>query len=114
MAEQSKMGSNVKESFAQMDEGGNVEDQVGVQIHQLNPIKMKNISEKLTSWQSKSLIKEGFEDDHLTSAGGREEFPVGSAPSDEGLLRKDLIGDHLLEVLLRHSGLHPYLLGMWD
>ena len=52
MAEQSKIGSNVKESFAQMDEGGNVEDQVGVQIHQLNPIKMKKTSEKFTGWQS--------------------------------------------------------------
>ena len=75
---------------------------------------MKKASEKFTGWQSKSRIKEGFKDDYLTSVGGREELPVGGALSDEGLLRKDLVGDHLLEVLLRHSGLHPHLLGMWD
>src|SRR5438552_3012650 len=112
MAEQGEMGSNAKESFTQMDEGGNVEDRVGVQIHQLNPIKMKKTSEKFTGWQSKSPIEEGFKDDHLTSVGGREELPVGGAPSNEGLLRKDLVGDHLLEVLLHHSGLYPHLLEM--
>ena len=52
MAEQSKMGLDAKESFAQMDEGGNVEDRVGVQIHQLNPIKMKKTSEEFTGWQN--------------------------------------------------------------
>ena len=50
MAEQSKIGSDAKESFAQMYEGRNVEDRVGVQIDQLNPIKMKKTSEKLTGW----------------------------------------------------------------
>ena len=91
MAEQGKMGSDAKEIFAQMDEGRNVDDRVGVQIHQLNPIKMKKTSEKFTGWQSKSLIKEGFEDDHLTSVGGQEELPVAARHLMRDFSRRTLL-----------------------
>ena len=39
--EQIEMGSNTKKSFAKVDEGGNMENRVGIQICQLNLIKMK-------------------------------------------------------------------------
>ena len=86
MAEQSKMGSDTKKSFTMVDEGRNMENQVGIQIYQLNLIKIKKTSEKLTGRQGKSSIKERHEDDHLTGVGGREEFAIRGTPPNEGLL----------------------------
>src|SRR6266540_2679522 len=97
-----------------MDERGDLKDRVGVQMYQLDSIKVKKTPEELVGGQRKSSVKERLEDHQLTSVGGGEELPISGAPPDEKLLWKHLIVDHPKKVLLHHCGLHPHLLGIRD
>ena len=83
-------------------------------MHQFNPIEMKKTPKELVGGQGKSLIEKGFKDHQLTGVGGGERLPISEASPDERLLRKHPVGDHLADILFRHCGLHPHLLGMRD
>jgi len=51
VAKQSKVGLNAQEGFTEMDESGDLEDRVGVQMHQFDSIKMKKTPEELVGGQ---------------------------------------------------------------
>ena len=51
VAKQSKVGLNTQEGFTVMDEIGDLKDQVGVQMHQFDSIKMKKAPEELVGGQ---------------------------------------------------------------
>ena len=46
IAEQIEMGTDAEENFAKVDEGGDMEDGVGVQINELYPVPMKKTPEE--------------------------------------------------------------------
>jgi len=72
VAEQIEMGADTKKDFAKMDEGGDMEDGVGIQINQLYPVPMEKTPEETVGRQRKSTIEEVLEDNDLISVGGRE------------------------------------------
>ena len=92
MAEEVEMGADTKEGFTEVDEGGNVEDRIRIQMDQLNPIKIKKATEEVFGRQSKSSIKEVLKNNNFIGIGSGERLTKYGASPDEIILRQDKCG----------------------
>ena len=102
MAEEVEVGSDTEIGFAEVDEGGYVEDRVGIEMNQLDLIKIEKTAKEITGRETKPAVEKGFEDYDLVGIRGREGLTGGSAPSDDVLRWKHLILDHLEKFFLPH------------
>ena len=102
MAEEVEVGSDTEIGFAEVDEGGYVEDRVGIEMNQLDLIKVEKTAEEIAGWETESAIEKGFKDYDLIGIGGREGLTGGSAPSNDVLRWQHPILDHLKELFLPH------------
>src|SRR5205809_7063430 len=100
MTEQSKMGLNSQVSLTKVDKSGNVKDGVWIQMNKFNLVKVQKATEESVGWDRKSVVKERFKYHNLTGVCGREGFPIGNAPPDDLLLRKNSVLDHPVKILL--------------
>src|SRR6266542_1763480 len=83
---------------------------VWIQVNKLNLIIIQKTPEETAGWYRKSAVKEGFKYHDFAGVGGGESLPIGGAPPDDLLLRKNPILHHPEEILLSNGGRLPYLL----
>ena len=72
VTEEVEVGADAKEDLTEMNEGGDVENGVRVQMNLFNPIPVKKAPEESIGRQTESPIKEVLKDYDFTSVGGRE------------------------------------------
>ena len=96
MAKEIELGLKATISFTEMDEGGNKENGVGVQIADPNLVVGTEALEEWMHRNPKPPLKEVFENNDLTSMGVGEALSLRSTPSGEGLLMQPPGGDEVL------------------
>src|SRR5881394_3910475 len=119
MAKQCEMGLDSQIRLTEVDEGGDVQDGVGIQVDKLNLVKMQKTTEESASGDRESAIEEGFKNHNLTGIRSGEGLSIGGAPPDDLLLWKNPVLHHPAEMLLGDGGPLPHLLrrrdfGHWE
>src|SRR6266540_6723787 len=114
MTEQSKMGLDSQVSLTKVDKSGNMKVGVWIQMNKFNLVKVQKATEESVGRDRKSAVKERFKYHNLTGVSGGEGFPIGSAPANDLLLRKNSVLDHPSKILLGDIGPLPHLLRLGD
>lgn len=79
-----------------------MEDEVGIEMVDVNTVKMKQPSEKIVGRKTEAKPKEGEEHHDIVGVRGRELLPGGPPPADEIPRRED----PLLNSFLQHHHHH--------
>lgn len=81
--EKRKVGRDVVVCLTQMNEDGYLEDRIGIEVMNINAIKVKQTSEKITGRQTEAEPEEGEEDHDLVCVRGLEVLFDNLPPGDE-------------------------------
>src|SRR5438105_7121501 len=97
-----------------MNEPGDMENRVLIQMDELNLVKMQKTPKKSAGGDRKPTIEEGLKNHDLTGIRGGEGFSIGGTPPDDLLLGKNPVLHHLAEMLLGNGRPLPHLLRRRD
>ena len=75
-----EIGRNGKESFAEMDKDGDLQNGVGMKIYQLNVVILQQLTEERTTRETEPPLEIGFEHHYLVCIGGRQFLTLGWSP----------------------------------
>ncbi len=114
MTEQGEMGFDSQIRLAKVDEGGDVQDGVWIQVNKLNLVEMQKTTEESAGGDRKSAVEEELKNHNLTNIRGGEGFSIGGAPPDDLLLWKNPVLHHPAEMFLGGGGPLPHLLRWRD
>src|SRR5438105_12408066 len=93
-----------------MNEPGDMENRVLIQMDELNLVKMQKTPKKSAGGDRKPTVEEGLKNHDLTGVRGGEGFSIGGAPPDDLLLGKNPILHHPVQMLLGDGGPLPHSL----
>ena len=103
------MGLEATIRLAEMDEGGDEKNRVGMQIANPNLVVQAETLKERVHWNPKTPFEEIFENHDLTWLWIREAFSFRCAPSSEGLVVEHPHGDEVFDGLLVAPRLPPLL-----
>ena len=87
------MGTNSEESFTEVNEYGDVEDGVGVEVNQFQPEEKEEAAEEGAAREAKSALKEAAEDDLLVCSNYGKFIGFRGAPENKGLGGKNSVSN---------------------
>jgi hypothetical protein len=95
------MWQNTKESFAQMNKNGNLQDGIGIQMGQIQVIEIKETAEERRNWKSKAVDEKSNVNDRFVGVFYRNSDPTADLPRIELLRRKNSDGYEMEKVGFR-------------
>jgi hypothetical protein len=104
---QIEMGSDPKIPLTEVDEDGDLSNGVRLEMSYLEPVDVKEPTEKDTCGQREALLIEGLEHDRLVCVLRREFLSVAAPPPRDLLLQEDAALHHVLDVALLKRALLP-------
>jgi hypothetical protein len=92
---------NTKESFAQVNKNGNLQNGIRIQMGQIQVIEIKETAEKRTNGKSKAADKKRHVNDGFVGVFCRNSDPTADPPRTELLRRKNSNGYEMEKVRFR-------------
>jgi hypothetical protein len=86
---QTKVRKNSKVGFTQMDKDRNLQNRVGIQMSQIQIVKVKETAEEGRNWKSEAAEKKRNVNDGLVSILRRDSNPTTNPPGTKLLRRKN-------------------------
>jgi hypothetical protein len=109
VAKEIEMGLEATIRLAEMDEGRDEKNRVGMQIANPNLVVQAETLKERVYWNPKTPFEEIFENHDLTWLWIREAFSFRCAPSSEGFVVEHSHGDKVFDGVLVASRLPPLL-----
>jgi hypothetical protein len=94
---------NTKESFAQVNKNGNLQNGIGIQVGQIQVIKVKETAEERGNWKSKAAYEKRNVNVGFVGVFCRNSDPTADPPRTELLRRKNSNGYEMEEVGFRDN-----------
>jgi CO dehydrogenase nickel-insertion accessory protein CooC1 len=89
MFPQTKVRENSKVGLTQMDKDRNLQNRVGIQMSQIQIVKVKETMKERRNWKSKAAEKKRNVNDRLVSILRRNSNPTANPPGTKLLRRKN-------------------------
>jgi hypothetical protein len=86
---QTKVRKNSKVGFTQMDKDRNLQNRVGIQMSEIQIVKVKETAKEGKNWKSKATEKKRNVNDGLVSILHRDSNPTANPPGTKLLRRKN-------------------------
>jgi hypothetical protein len=99
-AEKIPMGFDSEESFAEMDEDGNVANGIRVEVMELKPVKIKKATEKRARGEGQTPFSKMVKYDDFVYIFHGERFTKRGAPVDKTLVLEQSLGNKFFEVVV--------------
>jgi hypothetical protein len=94
---------NTKESFAQVNKNGNLQNRIGIQVGQIQVIEVKETAEERGNWKSKAVDEKRNVNDGFVGVFCRNSDPTADPPRTELLRRKNSDGYEMEKVRFRDN-----------
>jgi hypothetical protein len=100
---QAEVWQNTKESFAQVNKNGNLQNGIGIQVGQIQVIEVKETAEERGNWKSKATDEKMNVNDGFVGVFCRNSDPTADPPRTELLRRKNSDGYEMEKVRFRDN-----------
>jgi hypothetical protein len=94
------MGFDSEESFAEMDEDGNVANGIRVEVMELKPVEIKKATEKRARGEGQTPFSKMVKYDDFVYIFHGERFTKRGAPVDKTLVLEQSLGNKFFEVVV--------------
>jgi hypothetical protein len=94
---------NTKESFAQVNKNGNLQNRIGIQVGQIQVIEVKETAEERGNWKSKAVDEKRNVNDGFVGVFCRNSDPTADPLRTELLWRKNSDGYEMEKVRFRDN-----------
>jgi hypothetical protein len=94
---------NTKESFAQVNKNGNMQNGIGIQVGQIQVIEVKETAEERGNWKTKAADEKRNVNDGFVGVFCRNSDPTTDPPRTELLRRKNSDGYKMEKVRFRDN-----------
>jgi hypothetical protein len=99
-AEKISMGFDSKESFIEMDEDGNVANEIRVEVMELKPVEIKKATEKRARGEGQTPFGKMVKCDDLVYIFHGERFTKRRAPVDKTPVLEQTLGNKFFEIVV--------------
>jgi hypothetical protein len=106
-AEKIPVGFNSKESFAKMDEDGNVANWIRVEVMELKPVEIKKALEERARGEGQTLFGKMVKCDDFVHIFHRKRFAKRRVPVDKTFLLKQTLGNKIHEFVVGALTVNP-------
>jgi hypothetical protein len=100
---QTKVRENSKVGLTQMDKDINLQDRIGIQMSQIQIVKVKETAKEGRNWKSKAAEKKRNVNDGLVSILRQDSNPMANPPETKLLRRKNSDIDKVEKIWLRNN-----------
>jgi hypothetical protein len=107
-AEKIPVGFNCKESFAKMDEDGNVANGIRVEVMELKPVEIKKASEERARGEGQTLFGKMVKYDDCVYIFHGKRFAKRGAPVDKTFFLKQTLGNKFHEIIVGALTMSPF------
>jgi hypothetical protein len=94
------MGFDSEESFAEMDEDGNVANRIRVQVMELKPVEIKKATKKRARGEDQTPFGKMVKCDNFVYIFHGERFVKRGAPVDKTLVLEQSLGKKFIEIVV--------------
>ena len=98
MTKKREKGLDPQESFAQMYKNANLKERIGVEVHELNLVELKEMAEEVASGDPESTKEKREKDHYLFFIGYCVVVPMARPPLEAFFLPDELVHGKLLDV----------------
>jgi hypothetical protein len=102
------VGFNSKESFAKMDEDGNVANGIRVEVMELKPVEIKKASEERARGEGQTLFGKMVKYDNFVYIFHAKRFAKRGAPVDKTFFLKQTLGNKFHEIIVGALTVSPF------
>jgi hypothetical protein len=107
-AEKIPVGFNSKESFAKMDEDGNMENGIRVEVMELKPVEVKKASEERAIGEGQTPFGKMVKCDDFVYIFHGKRFAKRGAPVDKTFFLEQTLGNKFREIIVGALTVNPF------